>query len=40
VLCAGRNEDELARIDEPWQLVRRHMVMDLEGDLGDHLVGR
>lgn len=40
VLCAGRYEDELARIDGTWQLVRRHMIMDLEGDLGDNLVGR
>ena len=40
VICAGRYEDELARIDGAWQLVRRHMVLDLEGDLSAHLVGR
>ena len=40
VICAGRYEDELARIDGDWQLVRRHMVLDLEGDLSAHLVGR
>ena len=40
VICAGRYDDRLRRIDGAWHLVRRHMEMDLEGDLSQHLVGR
>jgi 3-phenylpropionate/cinnamic acid dioxygenase small subunit len=40
VICAGRYDDRLRRIDGTWHLVRRHMEMDLEGDLSQHLVGR
>ena len=37
IICAGRYEDEFARIDGRWHFVKRHIIRDLDGDLSEHL---
>lgn len=38
-IIAGRYHDRFAREEGSWRFVSRHMVVDLTGDLGQHLIG-
>lgn len=37
-VIAGRYRDRFARGDDGWHFARRHIVVDLVGDLGHHLL--
>ena len=37
-IIAGRYRDRFERVDGAWRYVEKHMIVDLMGDLGDHLL--
>jgi 3-phenylpropionate/cinnamic acid dioxygenase small subunit len=37
-IVAGRYRDEFARVDGTWRFTHRHMLVDLVGDLSQHLL--
>ncbi len=37
-IIAGRYHDAFAHTDGSWHFTRRHMIIDLVGDLGQHLL--
>jgi 3-phenylpropionate/cinnamic acid dioxygenase small subunit len=37
-IVAGRYRDRFARVDGRWRFAARHLVVDLVGDLGHHLL--
>ena len=37
-IIAGRYHDEFAKRDGQWRFTRRHMIVDLIGDLSRHLL--
>lgn len=37
-IIAGRYHDQFAQRDEHWRFTRRHMIVDLIGDLSRHLL--
>jgi ketosteroid isomerase-like protein len=37
-ICAGRYRDTFVRADGEWRFATRHMIMDLLGDLSQHLM--
>jgi ketosteroid isomerase-like protein len=38
-IIAGRYRDTFARVDGAWRFRRRHMLVDLVGDLSRHMLG-
>ena len=37
-IVAGRYRDEFTRVDHVWRFTRREMIVDLTGDLSQHLL--
>jgi len=37
-IIAGRYRDRFERVDGAWRYAEKHMIVDLMGDLGDHLL--
>ncbi|MFP8875891.1 MAG: nuclear transport factor 2 family protein [Myxococcota bacterium] len=37
-IIAGRYRDRFERVDGAWRYTEKHMIVDLVGDLGDHLL--
>ena len=37
-IVAGRYHDEFARVDDAWRFTHRHMLVDLVGNLSQHLL--
>lgn len=38
-IVAGRYQDRFERVDGAWRFAGRHMLLDLAGDLGHHMLG-